>query len=134
LEARRGIAEARASAPASRGKGGRIFRYLISGGLTLNAPEIPPRSAKINSGMEDITMYCTSWCVDCHRTKKFLEDRGVNFVEVNIDEDPDAEDLVFEVNEGRRKVPTIKVGDRFFACSPFDPYQLSSELNIPLNK
>jgi hypothetical protein len=26
------------------------------------------------------------------------------------------------------------VGERFFACSPFDPYQLSSELKIPLNK
>jgi glutaredoxin len=84
--------------------------------------------------MDEITMYCTSWCVDCHRTKKFLKDRGVNFVEVNIDEDVDAEDLVFQVNEGRRKVPTIKLGERFFACSPFYPYQLSSELNIPLNK
>lgn len=79
-------------------------------------------------------MYCTSWCVDCHRAKQFLKDRGVNFVEVNIDEDVDAEDLVFQVNEGRRKVPTIKVGDRYFACSPFDPRVLSSELNIPLNK
>ena len=58
----------------------------------------------------------------------------MNFVEVNIDEDVDEEDLVFQVNEGRRKVPTIKVGDRYFACSPFDPQVLSSELNIPLNK
>jgi glutaredoxin len=84
--------------------------------------------------MEDIILYGTSWCVDCRRAKQFLRDRGVNFVEVNIDEDVDAEDLVLEVNEGRRKVPTIKVGDRFFACSPFDPYQLSEELKIPLNK
>jgi glutaredoxin len=84
--------------------------------------------------MEEITMYCTSWCVDCRYAKQFLKDRGVNFVEVDIDEDFDAEELVLEVNEGRRKVPTIKVGTRFFACSPFDPYQLSSELNIPLNK
>jgi glutaredoxin len=84
--------------------------------------------------MEEITMYGTSWCVDCRRAKQFLKDRGVNFVEVNIDEDVDAEDLVLQVNEGRRVVPTIKVGDRYFACSPFDPYQLSSELNIPLNK
>jgi glutaredoxin len=84
--------------------------------------------------MDEITMYCTSWCVDCHRTKEFLKDRGVNFVEVNIDEDVDAEDLVFQVNEGRRKVPTIRVGERFFACSPFDPYLLSTELKIPLNK
>jgi len=84
--------------------------------------------------MDPITLYCTSWCVDCRRAKKFLKDRGVSYVEVNIDEDVDAEDLVFQVNEGRRKVPTIKVGERFFACSPFDPYVLSSELKIPLNK
>jgi mycoredoxin len=84
--------------------------------------------------MEEITMYVTSWCVDCRRAKKFLTDRGVNFVEVNIDEEPDAEDLVLQVNEGLRKVPTIKVGDRYFACSPFDPHQLCSELNIPLKK
>jgi mycoredoxin len=84
--------------------------------------------------MEEITVYCTSWCVDCHRAKKFLKERGVDFVDVNIDEDVDAEELVLEVNKGRRKVPTIKVGERFFACSPFDPYQLSSELKIPLNK
>jgi glutaredoxin len=84
--------------------------------------------------MEEITMYGTSWCVDCRRAKQFMKDRGVNFVEVDIDEDVDAEDLVLQVNEGRRKVPTIKVGERFFACSPFDPYQLSSELKIPLNK
>ncbi|HET6143939.1 MAG TPA: glutaredoxin family protein [Candidatus Acidoferrales bacterium] len=83
--------------------------------------------------MEAITVYSTSWCMDCRRAKKFLKDRGVDFVEINIDEEPDAEDLVMQVNHGRRKVPTIKVGERFFACSPFDPYLLSSELNIPLN-
>ena len=84
--------------------------------------------------MEKITIYSTSWCVDCRRAKQFLKERGVGFSEVNIDEEPDAEELVLQVNDGRRKVPTIKVGDRYFACSPFDPYQLSSELSIPLNK
>jgi mycoredoxin len=84
--------------------------------------------------MEEITVYSTNWCIDCRRAKQFLRDRGVSFVEVNIDEEPDAEDLVLEVNDGLRKVPTLKVGDRYFACSPFDPYQLSSELKIPLNK
>jgi glutaredoxin len=84
--------------------------------------------------MGEITIYGTSWCVDCHRAKQFLKERGVDFSEVNIDEELDAEELVLQVNEGRRKVPTIKVGDRYFACSPFDPYQLSSELKIPINK
>jgi mycoredoxin len=84
--------------------------------------------------MEEIIVYSTSWCVDCRRAKRFLKERGINFSEINIDEEPDAEELVLKVNDGRRKVPTIKVGDRYFACSPFDPYQLSSELNVPLNK
>ena len=78
-------------------------------------------------------MYCTSWCVDCHRAKKFLTERGW-FSRSEYRRRVDAEDFVMEVNEGRRKVPTIKIGERFFACSPFDPYQLSSELKIPLNK
>ena len=64
--------------------------------------------------MEEITMYCTSWCVDCRRAKKFLTERGVAFSEINIDEEPDAEDLVMQVNEGCRKVPTIKIGERYY--------------------
>ena len=27
--------------------------------------------------MEDITIFGTSWCVDCRRAKKFLQERGV---------------------------------------------------------
>jgi glutaredoxin len=53
---------------------------------------------------------------------------------VNIDESPDAEELVMRVNDGRRKVPTIGIDGRFFACSPFDPHQIAEELKIPLNK
>jgi glutaredoxin len=83
--------------------------------------------------METITIYTTPWCPDCRRTKQFLRERGVSFKEVNIEQDAEAEELVLRVNDGRRKVPTIEVGSRFFACSPFDPLQLSEELKIPLN-
>jgi len=83
--------------------------------------------------MPEIIMYTTAWCGDCRRAKLFLRERNVPFREVNVDEDPDAEDLVLRVNEGRRKVPTFEVEGRYFSCSPFDPYKLSSELSIPLN-
>lgn len=79
-------------------------------------------------------MYTTSWCGDCTRAKRFLKERGVEFREVNIDESPEAEDVVLRANEGRRKVPTFEVDGRYFSCSPFDPYQLSEELKIPLNR
>jgi mycoredoxin len=83
--------------------------------------------------MEPITIYTTSWCADCRQAKKFLLERGVNFKEVNIDEAPEAEDLVLRVNDGRRKVPTFEMAGRYFACSPFDSYQLSVELHLPPN-
>jgi mycoredoxin len=84
--------------------------------------------------MEPIIIYSTGWCPDCRRAKSFLKDRGVEFREVNIEEDHEAEEVVLRANHGRRKVPTLKVGDRYFACSPFDAHKLAEELNIPLNK
>jgi mycoredoxin len=83
--------------------------------------------------MEPITIYSTTWCPDCRRAKSFLKERGVQFREVDIEQDPGGEDIVLKANNGRRKVPTFDVGGRFFACSPFDAAQLASELNIPLN-
>ncbi|HVS87752.1 MAG TPA: glutaredoxin family protein [Candidatus Acidoferrum sp.] len=83
--------------------------------------------------MEPITMYTTQWCPDCRRAKSFLKERGVAFREVNIDEDESAEEIVIRANDGKRKVPTLEAGGRFFACSPFDPNHLAAELNIPLN-
>lgn len=83
--------------------------------------------------MDTIRVYSTRWCPDCRWTKQFLRERGIPFEEINVDEDPDAEDLVLRVNDGRRKVPTLEMGGRYFACSPFDPEQLAAELKIPLN-
>jgi mycoredoxin len=83
--------------------------------------------------MEPITMYTTAWCPDCWRTKFFLKERGVPYREVNIEEDQSAEEIVIRENNGKRKIPTLEVGGRYFACSPFDAEQLAEELGIPLN-
>jgi len=83
--------------------------------------------------MEPVILYTTSWCPDCWRAKHFLKARGVAYREVNIEEDESAEEIVLKANDGRRKVPTLEVAGRYFACSPFDPEQLASELNVPLN-
>jgi len=83
--------------------------------------------------MERVTMYSTTWCPDCRRAKSFLRERGVDFREVDVEEDPSAEAIVRKDNDGKRTVPTVEVGGRYFACSPFDAEQLAEELNIPLN-
>jgi mycoredoxin len=84
--------------------------------------------------MEEITIYTSGWCPDCRRAKNFMKERGVEFHEVNIEEDGRAEEIVIRANNGKRRVPTLRVGDRFFACSPFNAQQLANELNISLNK
>ncbi len=83
--------------------------------------------------MEPITMYSTTWCPDCWRAKSFLRARGVAFREVDIEKDASGEEIVIKANDGKRKVPTLEVAGRYFACSPFDAEQLAEELNIPLN-
>ena len=83
--------------------------------------------------METLTMYTTPWCPDCRRAKTFLRERGVEFREVDIEKDPSAEEVVLKANDGRRKVPTMEIGGRYFACSPFDAEELAENLNIPLN-
>jgi len=83
--------------------------------------------------MDTVTMYTTRWCPDCWRAKHFLKQRGVNYREVNIEEDPSAEAIVLHANQGKRKVPTLKVGERYFSCSPFSAAKLAAELDVPLN-
>ena len=43
--------------------------------------------------MAEIKVYGASWCPDCRRVKAFLKDRGIEVQEINIEDDPDAEDL-----------------------------------------
>ncbi|HVV74931.1 MAG TPA: glutaredoxin domain-containing protein [Mycobacteriales bacterium] len=54
-----------------------------------------------------LTMYSTSWCGVCVRLKRGLEREGVEFDEVNIEEDPEAEKFVLETNNGMALVPTV---------------------------
>ncbi len=84
--------------------------------------------------MEEITVYSTGWCPDCRRVKSFLKERGLAFEEVNIEEDEASEEIVILANHGKRKVPTLKVGGRYFSCSPFSAQKLADELKIPLNE
>ena len=83
--------------------------------------------------MEPITIYTTTWCPDCRYVKAFLEARGIAYREVNIEENEAAEEIVLKANNGLRKVPTLEIGGRYVACSPFDAEELAEDLNIPLN-
>ena len=67
---------------------------------------------------ESIVMYSTRWCGDCRRAKRIFGARGVEFTEVNIDEDGAAAKEVMRLNGGMRSVPTILFPDGTVLVEP----------------
>ena len=59
--------------------------------------------------MEKVTVYSTTWCGDCRRTKRFLDEHGVSYREIDIDRDPSGEQQVIDWSGGRRVIPTVKI-------------------------
>ena len=58
-----------------------------------------------------LTVYSTTWCGYCVRLKKMLDREGIQYDEVNIEEDEAAAVLVEHVNGGNRTVPTVVFAD-----------------------
>ena len=75
-----------------------------------------------------IKMYTTSTCGDCRVTKRVLEQRGLEFTEINIEQNPEAAEYVMSVNGGRRSVPTLEFADDAVSMSNFSRGKLDSWL------
>lgn len=73
-----------------------------------------------------VTMYTTTWCGYCVRLKKGLERAGVEFDEVNIEDDPHAEEFVLAVNGGRATVPTFVLANGDVLTNPPLPELLAA--------
>lgn len=65
-----------------------------------------------------IVMYSTSWCGDCRRAKRVFTALGVEYTEVNIEEDERAAEEVVRLNRGNRSVPTILFPDGSVLVEP----------------
>lgn len=64
------------------------------------------------------TMYSTPWCGYCHRLKSQLRREGIDFDEVDIEQDPDAATLVEQANGGNHTVPTLVFADGTALTNP----------------
>ena len=58
-----------------------------------------------------LTMYTTTFCGDCAMAKAALDGAGVDYEEIDIDDDPAAAATVLAINGGYRSVPTILLPD-----------------------
>lgn len=63
-------------------------------------------------------MYTTSWCGYCFRLKQQLKREQIPFAEVDIEQQPNAADLVASVNNGNQTVPTLVFSDGSSLTNP----------------
>jgi len=68
--------------------------------------------------MAGLTIYSTPWCGYCTRLKLQLDRAGVAYDAVDIEQDPEAEELVKRVNGGNATVPTIVFADGSTLTNP----------------
>ena len=67
---------------------------------------------------DKLTMYSTPWCGYCQRLKAQLGREGIEFIEIDIEQDPAAADYVMSVNGGNQTVPTVVYPDGTAATNP----------------
>jgi mycoredoxin len=65
-----------------------------------------------------VTMYTTQWCGYCVRLKKLMQREGIEFAEVDIENDAEAAELVMQANGGNRTVPTLVFTDGTAMTNP----------------
>ena len=58
------------------------------------------------------------WCHDTHRTKRQLDGLKIPYDYIDIDDDPDAEAWITQANGGKRKTPTVDLGDGTILIEP----------------
>ena len=66
----------------------------------------------------EFVMFSTSWCGYCKRLKSQLNEAGINFREVNIEEQSQYATFVELVNGGNQVVPTLLFADGSSLTNP----------------
>lgn len=76
-----------------------------------------------------ITVYSTTWCGDCIRSKAFLDENGVEYKEIDIENDEKAMEQVKKINHGNASVPTIILEDGSILVEPSNQ-ELAKKLEL----
>jgi len=75
-----------------------------------------------------IIAYTTTWCPDCRAAKKFLTGKGISFEEVDIEQSPEAAEIVMGLNKGMKIVPTLDIEGSIVLGDKFNPEKFEEDL------
>ena len=89
-------------------------------------PEILQPEAQLPHG--GIVMYCTTWCPDCKRARKWLQEHNLPYTEVNITTTPGAAQQVKRWANGSQTTPTFDIDGTIVV--DFDLARLQEVLGI----
>jgi len=67
---------------------------------------------------QEFVMFSADWCGYCKRLKRQLDEVGITFREINVEQEPDSADFVEQVNGGNRVVPTLLFSDGSSLTNP----------------
>ncbi len=76
-----------------------------------------------------ITLYGTSWCSDCKRSKQFLGEQRVHYDFVDVDADPQGRAVVQRHNSGKDIIPTLVFDDGSVLVEPSNA-ELAAKLGL----
>jgi glutaredoxin len=62
--------------------------------------------------MNKVKVYGADWCEDTKRARERLDNMGVGYDYINVENDEKASGWVKEQNEGKERKPTISIGER----------------------
>lgn len=62
--------------------------------------------------MSQVTIYTKAYCPYCVRAKSVLDNKGVSYQEIRIDEQPELRPEMISRAGGRSTVPQIFIGER----------------------
>jgi mycoredoxin len=77
----------------------------------------------------ELIVYATSWCGDCARARRLLDEHHVAYRWIDIDHNREAEALVRKANRGNRSVPTLIFPDGSTLVEP-STRELAQRLGI----
>jgi len=76
-----------------------------------------------------VVVYSTTWCPDCQRTKKWLAEHDVDFEGVDVEANPQANELITRYGYGKRVIPTLDVDGHIY-INP-KPEELARIFEVP---
>ena len=82
---------------------------------------------KKESKTHKVTVWSTSNCPWCHKTKEWLDEHNIKYKDVNVEEDTKAAEEMIE-KSGQRGVPVIDIDGKIIVG--FDPETMKKYLGI----